>query len=122
MVLGFGMFIHSDAHSSKLELNFLQVIAGVETGLSYSGPLLALQAQILSKDNATATSTFDLIRNLSMAISVVIGGVVSEVLTWKCGESIAARLTGKEANVINLGNLDESMREAVRTELLLRQQ
>ena len=101
-----------------------QIVAGVGTGLSYSGPLLALQAQISAKDNATATSTFGFIRNLSMAISVVIGGVVfqngmasqASMLKGQLRQSIAAKLSGKEAaaNVLSLNTLDSVQKTAAR--------
>jgi low affinity Fe/Cu permease len=84
------------------------------------GPLLALQAQISVKDSATATSTFGFIRNLSMAISVVIGGVVfqngmasqASMLKEQLGQSIAAKLSGKEAaaNVLSLNTLDSAQK------------
>lgn len=124
MVLAFGLLIHLDAFSSTAEIMLLQIIAGIGTGLSYSGPLLALQAQISTTDNATATSTYGFIRNLSMAISVVIGGVVFQngmacqapMLKEKLGETIAAKLSGKEAaaNVLSLNALDGAQRSVAR--------
>lgn len=124
MVLSFGLFIHLDAHSTTVEIVLFQIIAGIGTGFSYSGPLLALQAQIPAKDNATAVSTYGFIRNLSMAISVVIGGVVfqngmasqASVLKDKLGESIASKLSGKEAaaNVLSLNALDEVQKAVAR--------
>ena len=76
MTLGFGLFIHLDATSSPAEVVLFQLIAGLGTGICYSGPLLALQSRIPVQDNGTATSTFGFIRNLATAVSVVIGGVV----------------------------------------------
>jgi low affinity Fe/Cu permease len=124
MVLAFGLFIHLDASSATVEIILFQIIAGIGTGFSYSGPLLALQAQISAKDNATATSTYGFIRNLSMAISVVIGGVVfqngmasqASVLTEKLGDSIASKLSGKEAaaNVLSLNELNEVQKTVAR--------
>lgn len=121
MSVGFGMFIHLDAHSSSTETTLLQIIAGMGTGLSYTGPLLSLQAQVDSKDNATATSTWGFIRNLAQAISVVIGGVLfqngmeaqSSTLRSQLGDSLAAKLSGKEAaaNVMALPGLDLRMKE-----------
>ena len=124
MVLSFGLFIHLDVHSTTVEIILFQIMAGIGTGLSYSGPLLALQAQTSAKDNATATSTYGFIRNLSMAISVVVGGVVfqngmasqASVLKEKLGESIVSRLSGKEAaaNVLSLNALDEAQKAVTR--------
>jgi predicted MFS family arabinose efflux permease len=123
MVLSFGMFIHLDSHSSRIEMTLLQVFAGVGTVLSYPGPLLALQAQIARKYHATATSTLGLVRNLSAAISVVIGGVMFQngmesqagSLRAELGDSQAAKLSGKEAaaHIMNLGPLDKHTKEIV---------
>jgi hypothetical protein len=124
MVLAFGLFIHLDASSTTVESVLFQIIAGIGTGCSYSGPLLALQAQIPAKDNATATSTYGFIRNLSTAISVVIGSVViqngmasqAKELKEKLGEMIALKLSGKEAaaNVLSLNALDAAQKSIAR--------
>lgn len=120
MTIGFGMFIHLDAHSTRIEITLLQIVAGMGTGLSYTGPLLSLQARIDSKDNATATSTWGFIRNLATAISVVLGGVLfqngmeaqSSTLRRELGDKLAATLSGKEAaaNVMALQGLDPGLK------------
>ena len=118
MVLAFGLFIHIDVVSTTLELVIFQIIAGVGTGTCYSSPLIALQAQANPEDTATVTSTWGFVRNLSNAISVVIGGVVFQngmesqagFLAEKLGKSIAMRLSGKNAaaNVLMLKDLSEA--------------
>jgi hypothetical protein len=124
MTLAFGLFVHLDVSSTTVEIIPFQVLAGIGTGFSYSGPLLALQAQNPAKDNATVTSTYGFIRNLSMAISVVIGGVVfqneiasqASILKAKLGSAIAEKLSGKEAaaNVLSLSVLDETQKSVAR--------
>jgi len=116
MLIGFGLVVHLDSHSTNLVITISQIIVGTGTGLSYSGPLLALQAQVSSQDNATATSTFGFIRNLATAVSVVLGGVVFQngmesqipYLKEALGELIAAKLSGKKAaaSVMGLSGLD----------------
>lgn len=124
MVLGFGLFIHLDVRSFTVEIILIQILTGVGTGLSYSGPLLALQARTSPEDNATATSTFGFLRNLSTAISVVVGGVVFQnsmesqapKLRSKLGDEAASRFSGKEAaaNVMSIATFTEKHRSLVR--------
>lgn len=125
MVLGFGLFIRLDASSSRMETVLLQVVAGMGTGLSYIGPLLSLQARSATKDSAAATATLGFVRNLAMAISVVIGGVViqngmevqSTMLRRELGDTLASKLGGKvaAANVVALQNMvmDDRQRQIV---------
>jgi low affinity Fe/Cu permease len=124
MILGFGLLIHLDIHSTSIELVLIQVVAGIGTGLTFPGPLLALQAQMPSSDTATATSTLGFIRNISTAISVVIGGVVFQngmeshrfQLREVLGETLATKFSGKEAaaNVMYVNRLDISQKIIVR--------
>jgi hypothetical protein len=102
----------------------IQILAGAATGIMYPPPLIALQTGIQARDNATATSTFGFIRQLSTAISVVLGGVVfqngmefhSESLQVEVGPTVASLFTGKEAaaNVLLIQGLGEAERMAVR--------
>jgi predicted MFS family arabinose efflux permease len=62
--------------TSTLVFTIIQTLAGAATGIMYPPPLIALQTEIQARDNATATSPFGFIRQLSTAISVVLGGVV----------------------------------------------
>jgi len=124
MMLAFGLFVHLDVSSANFEMTLLQLVTGIGTGANYSGPLLALQAQIPTVDNATATSTFGFIRNLSMATCVVIGGVIfqnsmasqASDLRKNLGGSIAEKLSGNEAaaNVLLLNTLVATERVVAR--------
>ncbi|OKL63920.1 hypothetical protein UA08_00472 [Talaromyces atroroseus] len=53
-----------------------QVIAAIGLGPNFQAPLIALQTQVDPADMATATATFGFVRNLSSAMSVVIGGLI----------------------------------------------
>ena len=115
MVLGFGLFVRLDPYSSNIEIILTQIVAGLGTGLSNLSPLLALQAHISSKDTAAASATMGFVRNLSAAISVVIGGVMFQNgmqaqgsrLKEELGASVAEQFSGKEAaaNIMKLTDL-----------------
>jgi MFS family permease len=103
MTLGFGLYIDlpSGPHSWARIIVF-QLIAGVGTGPNFQSPLIALQTKIHPKDIASATATFGFTRNISTAISVVIGGVIFQngigmrrgTLSASVGQRIAHELAG----------------------------
>jgi len=51
-------------------------VAGVGTGLLFDPPFIALQALVSQDDIATATGTLGFVRNIGVALSIVIGGVI----------------------------------------------
>jgi len=125
LVISIGLLIHFTAITTLgFVFVIVQILAGVATGIMYPAPLIALQTGIQAKDNATATSTFGFIRQLSSAISVVLGGVVfqngmeshSQSLQIEVGSIIASMFTGKEAaaNVLLIQGLGDSEKMAVR--------
>lgn len=75
--LGTGLFIDlpSGRHSWARIIIF-QIVAGIGAGPNFQAPLISLQAKVHPRDIATATATFGFTRQLSTAISVVIGGVI----------------------------------------------
>lgn len=76
VVLGMGLFIDYHTTTALGKIIGYQIIAGFGCGLLFFPPLLALQNNIPTKDTATATATFGFVRNIAMALSVVLGGVV----------------------------------------------
>ncbi|EAU38742.1 conserved hypothetical protein [Aspergillus terreus NIH2624] len=76
VVCGFGLFINYDATSTTGKIIGYQIVAGMGCGLLFFPPLLALQNNVPQSETATATATFCFIRNVAMAMSVVIGGVI----------------------------------------------
>lgn len=124
LVLGSGLLIHLTSHSSAVEITLIQIVTGCGAGLSYSGPLLALQAHVDGEDTATATATLGFARNMATAVAVVVGGVVFQngmesqaaVLKAGLGEALAGMFSGKEAaaNVVNVKGLDEVQRVLVK--------
>jgi hypothetical protein len=105
LALGAGLFIDLGADKNWAKIIIYQIIAGIGCGPNFQSPLIALQSRISPKDIATATATFGFTRNISSAISVVIGGVVfqnemnkkSAMLTTALGPELAQALSGGSA-------------------------
>ncbi|KAJ4300943.1 hypothetical protein N0V90_003032 [Kalmusia sp. IMI 367209] len=76
LCLGFGLFISLDASTTIGRMVGFLVIGGLGSGVLFEAPLIAVQSQVEQKDVATATSTLSFIRNMSLTISVVIGGTI----------------------------------------------
>ncbi len=76
MALGFGLLINLKAQSTLREMVPFEIVAGIDSGLLFEPPLIALQILVSQKDTATTTATFDFIRNINLVLSIVIGGVV----------------------------------------------
>ena len=76
MTLGFGFFINFPSFVSWSRIIIFQIIAGVGVGCLFQSPLVALQAQVARSDVASVTATFGFSRNLSTAMSVMIGGAI----------------------------------------------
>ena len=76
LTIGFGLFIHLNAYSPLVQVAAFQIVGGLGSGLLFEPPLIALQANTLQKDVASATSTSGLVLNLAMSISIVAGGVL----------------------------------------------
>jgi MFS family permease len=125
LVVSMGLLILFTAiATSSFVFIIIQILAGAATGIMYPPPLIALQTGIQTRDNAIATSTFGFIRQLSTAISVVLGGVVfqngieshSKSLQVEVGSVVASLFTGKEAaaNVLLINSLGEAEKITVR--------
>lgn len=105
MTLGFGLFINLDASSSWAKMIIYQLIAGIGVGPNFQAPLVALQNFIHPRDIATGTATFNFLRSLACAMSVIIGQVVFQnqmnkkqpELVASLGPALAAQLGGANA-------------------------
>ncbi|KAL3438668.1 major facilitator superfamily domain-containing protein [Aspergillus tetrazonus] len=125
VLLGTGLFIDYSTSTSLGKIIGYQIISGFGCGLLFFPPLLALQSNIPTKDTATATATFGFVRNVAMALSVVLGGVVFQNsmglkrgLLEDAGLSSALQedFTGAEAaaNALAVKDITDSLqREAV---------
>jgi MFS family permease len=124
MTLGVGLLTNLDAHSSWAKIILYQIVTGIGVGPLFQAPLIALQSLIPPRDIAAGTSTFQFTRNISTAISVVIGGVVFQntikshqaQLIASLGPASAAKLAGFNAgaNVGLIKALPPAQREVAR--------
>lgn len=106
--IGYGLFINLDAGSSWAKIILYQIVAGLGIGPNFQAPLIALQSGINVRDIASATALFGFIRNISTAISVVIGGVIfqNEVMRKVAGNpalSILGEAGGGEGPGASIG-------------------
>jgi MFS family permease len=100
MTLGFGLFISLDPYANWPKIIIFQIIAGFGVGPNFQGPLIALQNHVKPHDIATATALFTFVRNVSSAMSVVLGGVVFQNLLAKKGPVLLAALGPKLAGLL----------------------
>ncbi|KAL5001598.1 major facilitator superfamily domain-containing protein [Aspergillus recurvatus] len=126
VLLGTGLFIDYNTSTSLGKIIGYQIISGFGCGLLFFPPLLALQSNIPTKDTATATATFGFVRNVAMALSVVLGGVVFQnSMRLKKGlladaglpSALQEDFTGAEAaaNVLAVKDIADSLqRQAVK--------
>jgi len=76
MTLGVGLFIYLSPATSIATIVGFEIIFSLGAGLLFEPPLIAIQACVIQDETATATASLGLSRNLALALSVVIGGVV----------------------------------------------
>ncbi|KAL4927845.1 MDR family MFS transporter [Aspergillus undulatus] len=126
VTLGAGLFIEYNTSTALGKIIGYQIIAGFGCGLLFFPPLLALQSNIPTADTATATATFGFVRNVAMALSVVLGGVIFQnsmlmkrPLLADAGlpSSLQEDFTGAEAaaNVLAVKDVSDSLqRQAVK--------
>lgn len=124
MTLGFGLYIDLPVGRTWGRIFPFQIIAGIGVGPNFQAPLIALQTLVPARDIATATATFGFIRNLSTAISVVIGGVIFQNAMRKRESTLIAATNQQIGSVLGGGgagaatsivkNLPEPGRQTVR--------
>jgi MFS family permease len=98
--LGYGLFIDLGPIISWPRIIIYQLISGFGTGPLAQAPLVALQANIPPLEMATATAAFGFIRQLSAALSVVLGAVIFQNLWSKQLSSLISVLGDKNATVL----------------------
>lgn len=109
MTLGFGLLIDLDVQANWAKIILFQIVAGIGVGPNFQAPLIAIQSTIHPRDIATATATFGFTRNLSTAISVVIGGVVFSNEMVKKSVMLAAELSPQLASELSGGSAGTSI-------------
>lgn len=76
MTLGTGLYITLGADTSVAVVVGLEIVGGLGPTLIFQAPMVAIQNTVSQSDTAAATSSLLFLRSISMALSVVIGGVV----------------------------------------------
>ncbi|KAH8660569.1 major facilitator superfamily domain-containing protein, partial [Xylariales sp. PMI_506] len=74
LCIGLGLFIMFSPQTTVAQVIGYQIIGGIGSGLLFESPVIAIQSQVGPEDMATATSTINFIRNVAIALSVVVGG------------------------------------------------
>ncbi|KAI0474119.1 major facilitator superfamily domain-containing protein [Xylariaceae sp. FL0804] len=105
LTLGYGLLIDLPPHGNWAKIIIYQIIAGIGVGPNFQSPLVALQSGLEPRQAGQATATFQFIRQLATAISIVIGGVVFQNgmqsqyphLLAELGPEIANQLSGASA-------------------------
>ncbi|KAL4755511.1 hypothetical protein BDW72DRAFT_163959 [Aspergillus terricola var. indicus] len=90
LTLGYGLLIDLKPYASWPRLIIYQLIAGIGTGPLFQAPLVALQANIHPSDMAAGTATFSFLRQVSAAISIVIGTVIYQNMLVDKASTVAA--------------------------------
>ncbi|EED13677.1 efflux pump antibiotic resistance protein, putative [Talaromyces stipitatus ATCC 10500] len=77
-VLGTGLFIDFGPYRAVSKIVAYQIIAGFGAGPLFQAPMIAFQSHLVGKEDllAAAIAAFIFLRNLSMAVSLVVGGVI----------------------------------------------
>ncbi|KAF3764673.1 MFS general substrate transporter [Cryphonectria parasitica EP155] len=124
MILGLGLFYNLPDSRMWPKIIIYQLITGLGIGCLFQPPLIALQGNLSAQDNATATSSFFLVRAVANAIGVVIGSATfankmdaqQGTLVKLLGASTAQLFSGAsaQANVLKIGTLSSSQRSIVR--------
>ena len=103
MTLGFGLFIDLPNGRTWGRIFPWEILAGLGVGTNFQSPLIALQTNVQPRDIATATATFGFVRQLSTAMSIVIGGVIFQNEMKKREDILQAALGGSLADQIGGG-------------------
>nr|DAC76725.1 TPA_exp: MFS transporter [Metarhizium majus ARSEF 297] len=121
--LGYGLFIDLGPTANWAKIIVFQIIGGLGVGFNFQAPMVALQAFISPRELAMATSAYNFMRNVSGAISVVIGQTVfqnemskhQESLATILGPQLAAKLagTGASASTDLIRSLPSPQRDVV---------
>ncbi|KAL2865810.1 major facilitator superfamily domain-containing protein [Aspergillus lucknowensis] len=101
LTLGYGLLIDLKPYPSWPRIIIYQLISGFGTGPLFQTPLVALQANLHPSDMATGTSTFSFLRQVSAAISLVIGTVIYQNMLVNKISTIEAAVGPETATVLS---------------------
>lgn len=101
MTLGYGLFIDLKPYASWPRIIIYQIIAGLGVGPLFQSPLVGLQANIHKGDVATATATFNFIRQASASMAVVLGTVIYQNILGQQSSSLEKQVSPEVAQQIS---------------------
>ncbi|KAL4779393.1 major facilitator superfamily domain-containing protein [Aspergillus varians] len=97
LALGVGLLIDLKPYASWPRIIIFELIVGFGTGPLFQAPLVALQANLHPSDMAAGTSTFSFLRQISSAISIVIGTVIYQNMLANKQSTISASVGPEKA-------------------------
>ncbi|KAK6604443.1 hypothetical protein QC760_004063 [Botrytis cinerea] len=106
MTLGTGLYIHFGADTSVAVVIGLETIGAFGPSLLFQAPMVAIQNTVSQVDTAAATASLGFVRNIAMALSIVVGGVVFQnsmdarqpsLAAAGLGEPVLKALSGSQA-------------------------
>ncbi|KAL5337291.1 major facilitator superfamily-domain-containing protein [Aspergillus crustosus] len=100
LTLGYGLLIDLKPYASWPRVIIYQLIGGFGTGPLFQAPLVALQANIHPSDMAAGTSTFSFLRQVSAAISIVVGTVIYQNMLVQKQSTLAATVGDSTASAL----------------------
>ena len=109
MTLGYGLFTDLEPRANWPKIVLYQLIAGSGVGPNFQGPLIALQTMVQPRDMASATATYSFTRQLSTAVSIVIGGVVFQNCMQQQYPRLVEELGPDTANLFSGANAASSV-------------
>ncbi|KAJ5698622.1 MFS multidrug transporter-like protein [Penicillium macrosclerotiorum] len=124
LLLGVGLLYDLPRSRTWSKIIIYQIISGFGVGLNFQPPMIALQSSVPAQDNAAATASFGLVRNVASAIGVVLGSVAfankmnarEDSLVDALGPTKADLFSGSnaQANVLLIDTLPMSQQKVVR--------
>ncbi|KAM3076252.1 hypothetical protein ACMFMG_006240 [Clarireedia jacksonii] len=106
MTLGTGLYIYFGTETSVAVVAGLEIVGAFGPALLFQAPMVAIQNSVSQVDTAAATASLGFVRSVSMALSVVVGGVVfqnsmdarqSSLAAAGLSESLLEALSGSQA-------------------------
>ncbi|KAJ6092093.1 MFS multidrug transporter-like protein [Penicillium canescens] len=124
LLLGVGLLYDLPRSRTWSKIIIYQIIAGFGVGLNFQPPMIALQSNVPAQDNAAATASFGLVRNVASAIGVVLGSVAfankmnarEDSLVDALGPAKAVLFSGSnaQANVLLIDTFPTSQQKIIR--------
>ena len=126
MTLGTGLYIYFGTDTSVAVVVGLQIVGAFGPALLFQAPMVAIQNTVSQVDTAAATASLGFVRNVAMALSVVVGGVVfqnsmdaqqSSLAAAGLSGSVLEALSGSQA-AANVG-IPQSIQDASQRQAVL---